>query len=216
MGRDSFIFYRSFYEALAELKPLERLKVYDAICNLALNGEEAELKGISKAIFSLIEPQINANNMRYTAGKKGGAPKGNSNAKKQSENNQKQPMVELGCLKKQPKNNQKQPNENENENENVNVNENENVSFNSLGFQKLTCSEGENKKDKVFSLVEKYFGDEINGIAPGLIIDGLKKFDDRLIETVFKQVKGSGGTYKDAFNTILAFEQSKGERRAVT
>lgn len=65
-------------------------------------------------------------------------------------------------------------------------------------------------------MVEKYFGDEINGIAPGLIIDGLKKFDDRLIETVFKQVKGSGGTYKDAFNTLLAFEQSKGERRAVT
>ena len=65
-------------------------------------------------------------------------------------------------------------------------------------------------------MVEKYFGDEINGIDPGLIVDGLKEFDYRLIEAVFKQVKDSGGKYKDAFNTLLAFEQSKGERRAVT
>lgn len=136
---------------------MERLKVYDAICNLALNGEETELKGISKAIFSLIEPQINANNMRYTAGKKGGAPKGNSNAKKQSENNQKQPMVELGCLKKQPKNNQKQPNENENVNVNVNENDKKKAptglkkkqafSPPSLTEVKSYCSERENNVD---------------------------------------------------------------------
>ena len=65
--------------------------------------------------MSLIKPQILANNERYENGKKGGAPKGNQNAKKQL----KQPMVDF-------KNNSKQPNVNVNENENVNVNKKEN------------------------------------------------------------------------------------------
>lgn len=58
---DSFIFYRSFFEALNDLKKEDRLAVYDAICDLALNGKERDLSGISKTIFTLVKPQVLAN-----------------------------------------------------------------------------------------------------------------------------------------------------------
>ena len=73
--KESFVFYKSFYEALKDLKEKERLKLYDAICELALNGNETKLTGVSKTIFTLIKPQIFANTKRYENGKKGGRPK---------------------------------------------------------------------------------------------------------------------------------------------
>ena len=130
--KESFIFYSSFAEALSEMPDKSRLKLYDAIIELALHGVETEFKGIEKAVFSLIKPQIKANNQRYENGKKGaesgvkgGAPKGNDNAKK---NNPK-------TTPKQPQNNpngfkenngigveQNNPKTTPNENVNVNVN----------------------------------------------------------------------------------------------
>ncbi len=68
--KESFVFYKSFYEALQDLKDKERLKVYDAICDLALNNNDTKLTGISKTIFTLIKPQILANTKRYQNGKK--------------------------------------------------------------------------------------------------------------------------------------------------
>jgi len=69
VARDSFIFYRSFYESIKELPEENQLKVYKAISNYALNQEEIELDGISKAIFSLIKPQLDANYKKYENGK---------------------------------------------------------------------------------------------------------------------------------------------------
>ena len=68
--KESFVFYRSFFEALQDLKDKERLKVYDAICELALNENDTKLTGIAKTIFTLIKPQIIANSERYKNGKK--------------------------------------------------------------------------------------------------------------------------------------------------
>lgn len=114
--RESYIFYLSFYEALKELPDEVRLRLYDMISVYALTGEEMESGGIEKAVFTLIKPQIKANNQRYENGCAGGAPKGNSNAKKKGE---KQPKINQETTEKQPKINQKQPNENVN----VNVND---------------------------------------------------------------------------------------------
>ena len=33
--KESFVFYRSFFEALKDLKNSDRLKIYDAICELS-------------------------------------------------------------------------------------------------------------------------------------------------------------------------------------
>ncbi len=68
--KESFVFYRSFFEALSDLKDKDRLRLYDAICELALNENDTELTGIAKTIFTLIKPQILANSERYKNGKK--------------------------------------------------------------------------------------------------------------------------------------------------
>ena len=67
--RDSMIFYRSFYEAIAELPAENQIEVYDAIFMFAFNFTEVELKGLSKTIFTLIKPQLEANNKRFLNGK---------------------------------------------------------------------------------------------------------------------------------------------------
>lgn len=79
MVKDSFIFYRSFYEAIKSLKEKDRVKLYDAICEKSLNDKEITLTGISNSMFTLIKPQIEANNQKYENGKKGGRPKKNQN-----------------------------------------------------------------------------------------------------------------------------------------
>ena len=86
--RDTFVFYRSFFEAIKDLDPKDQAILFCAVCELALNGVEVELKGINKTIFKLIKPQIEANNQKFINGRKGGAPKGNKNAQKQPKNNQ--------------------------------------------------------------------------------------------------------------------------------
>ena len=68
--RDSFIFYRSFYEAIKEISEQEQLNVYRAITEYALNQKEIEIAGVSKAIFTLIKPQLDANFQKYLNGKK--------------------------------------------------------------------------------------------------------------------------------------------------
>jgi hypothetical protein len=80
--KDSFVFYRSFFEALGDLPDENQLELFKAISNFSLNFIEPELTGFSKTVFTLIRPQLEANKKRYTNGclgaehgKKGGRPK---------------------------------------------------------------------------------------------------------------------------------------------
>ncbi len=75
LNRDSFVFYRSFFESMEDLKDKEKLNLFEAICNLALNDIENELNTKCKSLFTLIKPQINANKKRQQDGKNGGRPK---------------------------------------------------------------------------------------------------------------------------------------------
>lgn len=78
MERDSFIFYRSFYEAIRDLPRDIRLEVLTAIMEYALYGRQPDaLKPFARSIFTLIKPNIDANLSRYTNGKKGGRPRQN-------------------------------------------------------------------------------------------------------------------------------------------
>ena len=74
-NRDSFVFYRSFYEAINDVQDGDKVKILNAICELALNDKEVELKGIAKTLFTLIKPQVTANIKKSLDGKKGGRPK---------------------------------------------------------------------------------------------------------------------------------------------
>lgn len=107
MERDSFVFYRSFKVAVYALPENMQLSIIKAILDYALDGKEPSPDGVERAILELIRPQLEANNKRYENGKKGGAPKGNKNAKKYTANSQ-----------KTTENNQNQPNVNVNANDN--------------------------------------------------------------------------------------------------
>ena len=112
MARDSFIFYRSFYEAIREVPAEAQLQIYKAISIYALEQEEIELSGIAKAIFSLVKPQLDANYKKYENGKQ-------TKSKIKAKN--KQTESKIGT------------NVNDNENVNVNVNVNVNDNNNAVG-----------------------------------------------------------------------------------
>jgi hypothetical protein len=71
MERDSFIFYRSFFEALQNTPEAERLRIYDAICLYSFDNKEPELSGMELAIFKLMRPVMDANRRNFENGKKG-------------------------------------------------------------------------------------------------------------------------------------------------
>lgn len=73
MERDSFIFYKSFYEAICDLQKDIRLEVLTAIIEYALYGRQPEnLKPFARGMFTLIKPNIDVNTARFENGKKGG------------------------------------------------------------------------------------------------------------------------------------------------
>ena len=138
--RESFIFYDSFLNAIEELEPDIQLQVYQAITKYSLRNELPKLTGIAKAIFTLIKPQIDANNKRYENGKKGagfgvlgGRPK-----------------------KQKPQENPKEtPNVNDNVNDNVNVNVNVNDNVNLIPLKKKTDFLLNPIIDKVFDIYKE-------------------------------------------------------------
>ena len=142
--RDSFIFYRSFFEASKPLNAEQKADLFDAICEYALNQEETERQPIVNAMFTLVKPQIDANFKRYKNGQKGGRPK----TKAKPKNNQ--------TITKAKPNVNDNVNVNDNHNGNVNHNENENQNelskdnkakaFSTFHFKKTLLDLGVNKE----------------------------------------------------------------------
>lgn len=58
MERKQFTWYRSYYDALKEIPAEEFRAIVLAVCAYALDGEEAELSGVARAIFTLIRPTL--------------------------------------------------------------------------------------------------------------------------------------------------------------
>lgn len=143
MNRESFVFYRSFYEAIQELPESESVKVVNAICKYALDGEVTELTGLAKSIFILVKPQLDANNRRYENGRKGGRPK-KSETEEKPNDNQKE-------TEHKPNNNLSETNPNPNVNDNVNDNANENdnnIEETSSSTKKTSSSNNSSSKRK--------------------------------------------------------------------
>lgn len=70
--RDSVIIYRSFYEAIKEIPNENQAEVWRSIFEYSLNSVDPILTGISKTVFTLIKPQIDANIKRRERGKENG------------------------------------------------------------------------------------------------------------------------------------------------
>ena len=66
--RDSFIFYRSFYDASKCLKTEEKAQLFDAICSYALDEKVEQLDGTAYGMFQLVKPQLDANRKRFNNG----------------------------------------------------------------------------------------------------------------------------------------------------
>lgn len=58
MKKNSFVFCRSFYEAVKGLCDTERLAIYEAVADYALNGTEPDLTGNLRAVFTLIKARL--------------------------------------------------------------------------------------------------------------------------------------------------------------
>lgn len=116
--RDSFIFYRSFYESVSYLCDAERVLIYDAVMKYGLYQEnEDELPPHLASLFTLIKPQLDANQKRYKDGKKGAKHGGKGGRPKKLKLNKKPNNNPSGVKTETP-------------NKNVNVNVNENVNKN--------------------------------------------------------------------------------------
>ena len=96
--RDSMVVYRTFYDVMMMMNQSDRDKFIRAVFEYGLDGKEPDLQNNSsvKMGFMFARKLIDSANERYRKsvenGKKGGAPKGNTNAcKKTTQNNLKQP-----------------------------------------------------------------------------------------------------------------------------
>ena len=100
-SKDSFVFYRSWYEAAKHQSDSDRLTYYELILEYALNQHDNS-RGLSeymRSFWILSKPNIDANLKKWKDGCKGGRP----------------------VTKIKPNNNHKEPNVNDNEDVNDNV-----------------------------------------------------------------------------------------------
>ena len=95
MNRTSFLFYRSFYDAVRDLPNEQFAIALKGI--LAYTFEGIEYNGsdhIARVVYMLIKPIIDANNQRWVNGKKGGRPKKQNETNKVSNSNQSETSLE--------------------------------------------------------------------------------------------------------------------------
>ena len=101
MERKQFTWYRSYYDALKELPAEEFRDIVLAVCAYALDGEEPELSGVARAIFTLIRPTLEvgrskaenrsrAEQTSLSAEQTGNRPEQTKNKPEQTQNKRKQ------------------------------------------------------------------------------------------------------------------------------
>ena len=178
--RDSFIFYRSFFESFDGLSKKDKLVLFDAICNYALNDIEPELNGVPLAMFKLLKPQLDANTRRYENGCKGGRPK---------------------KTEEKPKENQKETKPKRNDNVNVNVNDNDNDNDNALG----SSGGGRFKVDDEFNIWKRLTPDDID-----VLYEKFPNSGGLLIDKVFEEVRDKRIKVKSGLNYILGYAKNVG------
>lgn len=148
--RDSFVFYRSFYDAIKDLPRDVQGEIYTAIMEYRLYGKETEnLKPIARSVFTLMKPQIDVNNKRFENGKKGGRPKSGN----EPDGNQEE-------TKEKPSNNQSETKSKPNVNDNVNANENKDNTPNGVSKKDAAKAATLKRKDEfgktLVPYMEKY------------------------------------------------------------
>jgi len=99
---NGFLFYDDWWKIIKNYPDNTRLAIYDGVMEYGLTGEIPVLKGVAKTAFDFIQLPLDRSKESYKKqcainqrnGLKGGAPKGNKNAKT-TENNPEQPKTTL-------------------------------------------------------------------------------------------------------------------------
>lgn len=127
MERESFIFYRSFYDSIKGLGDAEFAECMRFLCEYGLNGAEQTGGTLAEVVLKMAKPQIDANNQRRANGAKGGRPKASPSAQEQAVSDRKTDgsETENHRLRDAKPNVNGNGNVNENGNGNGNGNENE-------------------------------------------------------------------------------------------
>jgi hypothetical protein len=214
--RDSFIFYRSFFQSTRKLSAQDKAEIFDAICSYALDGEEIEMGIVPEAIFTIIKPNLDANRRKWANGCKD---------KKKSEDIEAD--EEQTISKTEAK--QKQTISKPEGNVNVNVNLNENLNLKSKseckseiielvkGLQfileaKLNKKINTNSwKEPIRLLVEKDLAQRPNAIED--VKRAIQEVGNRFGEQYFPVIQ-SGGSLREKFSKIenaMRKPQTKGE-----
>ena len=189
--RDSFVFYRSFVKAAKRLPPEQRLALYEAIINYALDGvEPRDDDAVIAAIMEVIFPQIDVNNQRYENGKKGGRPK--------------KPLVSdektIGFETKNHRLLNSKPNVNDNVNVNDNDNDNDNEHDNDNGFGR-----GRYKCDDEFNIWKRLTPEDID-----VLYEKFPNSGGLLIDAVYEDVKSKRTKVKSGLKYILGYAKNVG------
>ena len=187
--RDGFVFYRSFFESFEDLSKKDKLTLFDALCNYALNDIEPELSGTTAAIFKLLKPQVDANNRRYENGKKGGRPKGNQTETKTKPNDNQT------ITKTEPK-------EKDKDKDKVKVKDKDKVQPQALGS---SGGGGDFFDDDFFNIFKRLGGEGIDKVY-----DVYPETGGDLIQEVFEDVKAKRKEVKDPVAYVLGYAKKVG------
>lgn len=188
MAVESFVFYRSFMESIAEMRPKDQLATFWAIARYALEDEEPELpSAMTRAVFHVMRANLDANKQRRVNGKRGGRTK--------------EPMVTQeetnGFEEENRRFADSEPNETENETENENVTENKKQTDNS--------PKGRDTRKKEKPVKHKY-GQYDNVLLTDEELAKLKQefpYDwQRRIENLSEYIASTGKGYKNHLATI--------------
>lgn len=126
MERKQFTWYRSYYDALKELPAEEFRDIVLAVCAYALDGEEPELSGVARAIFTLIRPTLEvgrskaenrsrAEQTSLSAEQTGSRPEQTKNKPEQTQNKRKQTENKTEQTRKEKEKEKEREKESEND-----------------------------------------------------------------------------------------------------
>lgn len=87
--REGFTFYRSFRDTIEQMgTETEQLQMYKMVADYALDGIEPApdtLTQLGRLCWTALRPNVHAGRKNWLNGLRGGAPKGNTNARKTSQ-----------------------------------------------------------------------------------------------------------------------------------
>lgn len=216
--KNSFLIYHEYKDILEDLTNEELGKLFRAIFDYEIDSIIPNFTGLMKMAFTVIKGNLDRDRNKYDKrcesssenGKKGGAPKGNQNARKQPKNNLKQPN--------QPK---QADNDNETDTDNDNDNETDADTENGTSADLSEIEESETNAD-LFTYIQEALGRTLNSIEYEVInewqdndltryavkesiLNGARGI--RYIQTVLESWKAKG------FKTVQDVQAYQGKRR---